>query len=111
MMPKNISLAGCDYVQMYLYKHLFSRFLTSNACCTNKQTEAVEALIQELPKFRLKAVPDDCGECLICLEEFHIGHEVRNISKHCEGINQLLMHKFRYNTIYANVLFWSQCFP
>jgi len=45
-----------------------------------KQTEAVEALIQELPKFRLKAVPDDCGECLICLEELHIGHEVLNIS-------------------------------
>ncbi|KAL0729772.1 hypothetical protein Bca4012_025865 [Brassica carinata] len=42
-------------------------------------TEAVEALIQELPKFRLKAVPDDCGECLICLEEFHIGHEVRDL--------------------------------
>ena len=45
-----------------------------------KQTEAVEALIQELPKFRLKAVPDDCGECLICLEEFQIGHEVLYVS-------------------------------
>ena len=67
------------------------------------QTEAVEALIQELPKFRLKAVPDDCGECLICLEEFHIGHEVLNISfpNICEGINQLLMHKFCYDTVFA----------
>lgn len=40
------------------------------------QTEAVEALIQELPKFRLKAVPTDCSECPICLEEFHVGNEV-----------------------------------
>lgn len=36
----------------------------------------MEALIQELPKFRLKAVPTDCSECPICLEEFHIGNEV-----------------------------------
>jgi hypothetical protein len=36
----------------------------------------VEALIQELPKFRLKAVPTDCSECPICLEEFHVGNEV-----------------------------------
>lgn len=43
------------------------------------QREAVEALIQELPKFRLKAVPTDCSECPICLEEFHVGNEV-NIS-------------------------------
>ena len=43
------------------------------------QREAVEALIQELPKFRLKAVPTDCSECPICLEEFHDGNEV-NIS-------------------------------
>lgn len=40
------------------------------------QTEAVEALIQDLPKFRLKAVPTDCSECPICLEEFHVGNEV-----------------------------------
>lgn len=38
----------------------------------------MEALIQELPKFMLKAVPSDhCSECLICLEEFHVGNEVR----------------------------------
>jgi E3 ubiquitin-protein ligase SIS3 len=41
------------------------------------QREAVEALIQELPKFRLKAVPTDCSECPICLEEFHVGNEVK----------------------------------
>jgi len=40
------------------------------------QREAVEALIQELPKFRLKAVPTDCSECPICLEEFYVGNEV-----------------------------------
>ena len=40
------------------------------------QREAVEALIEELPKFRLKAVPTDCSECPICLEEFHVGNEV-----------------------------------
>lgn len=40
------------------------------------QREAVEALIQELPKFRLKAVPTDCSECPICLEEFRVGNEV-----------------------------------
>ncbi|KAK4402387.1 E3 ubiquitin-protein ligase SIS3 [Sesamum angolense] len=41
--------------------------------------EAVEALIQELPKFRLKAVPTDCSECPICLEEFYVGNEVRGL--------------------------------
>ena len=45
------------------------------------QREAVEALIQELPKFRLKAVPTDCSECPICLEEFHVGNEVKQ--NHC----------------------------
>jgi hypothetical protein len=45
------------------------------------QREAVEALIQELPKFRLKAVPTDCSECPICLEEFHVGNEVKQ--SHC----------------------------
>ncbi|RXH77616.1 hypothetical protein DVH24_039587 [Malus domestica] len=43
---------------------------------TQAQREAVEALIQELPKFRLKAVPTDCSECPICLEEFHVGNEI-----------------------------------
>ncbi|KAG2327947.1 hypothetical protein Bca52824_010675 [Brassica carinata] len=61
---------------------------------TPAQTEAVEALIQELPKFRLKAVPDDCGECLICLEEFQAGHEVRGLpcahNFHVECIDQWL---------------------
>jgi E3 ubiquitin-protein ligase SIS3 len=37
----------------------------------------VETLILELPKFRLKAVSTDCSECPICLEEFHVGNEVR----------------------------------
>ncbi|GFZ12032.1 similar to SUGAR-INSENSITIVE 3 [Actinidia rufa] len=46
---------------------------------TPAQREAVEALIQELPKFRLKAVPTDCSECPICLEEFHVGNEVRGL--------------------------------
>lgn len=41
------------------------------------QREAVEALIQELPKFSLKAVPTDCSECPICLEEFRVGNEVK----------------------------------
>ncbi|CAI0545787.1 unnamed protein product [Linum tenue] len=43
---------------------------------TPTQREAVEALIQELPKFRLKVVPTDCSECPICLEEFRVGNEV-----------------------------------
>ncbi|KAL3628720.1 hypothetical protein CASFOL_027766 [Castilleja foliolosa] len=37
------------------------------------QREAVEALIQELPKFKMKAVTIDSRECPICLEEFHVG--------------------------------------
>ncbi|CAN4088268.1 unnamed protein product [Withania somnifera] len=43
------------------------------------QREAVEALIQELPMFRMKAVPTDCSECPICLEEFLVGNEVRGL--------------------------------
>lgn len=46
------------------------------SCLGWMQREAVEALIQELPKFRLKAVPTDCSECPICLEEFRVGNEV-----------------------------------
>lgn len=80
MMSKKIPLAGCDYVQIYIYHISVLTYLKSKTWCFDKQTEAVEALIQELPKFRLKAVPDDCGECLICLEEFHIGHEVLSIT-------------------------------
>lgn len=40
----------------------------------------MEALIQELPRFRMKAVPTDCSECPICLEEFRVGNEVRTCS-------------------------------
>lgn len=61
---------------------------------TAAQREAVEALIQELPKFRLKAVPTDCSECPICLEEFHMGSEVRGLpcahNFHVECIDQWL---------------------
>eukprot|EP00250_Pteridium_aquilinum_P012200 c20565_g2_i1 orf=462-1721(-) len=46
---------------------------------TQSQREAVEGLIQQLPKFRLKAVPTECSECPICLEEFHAGNEVRGL--------------------------------
>ncbi|KAM7273712.1 hypothetical protein ACFE04_028376 [Oxalis oulophora] len=58
------------------------------------QREAVEALIQDLPKFRLKAVPTDCSECPICLEEFHVGDEVRGLpcahNFHVECIDEWL---------------------
>ncbi|KAH9611761.1 hypothetical protein KSS87_009025 [Heliosperma pusillum] len=61
---------------------------------TTAQREAVEALIQELPKFRLKAVPTDCSECPICLEEFHVGNEVRGLpcahNFHVDCIDQWL---------------------
>lgn len=54
----------------------------------------MEALIQELPKFRLKAVPTDCSECPICLEEFHVGNEVRGLpcahNFHVECIDEWL---------------------
>ncbi|XP_051123309.1 E3 ubiquitin-protein ligase SIS3 [Andrographis paniculata] len=61
---------------------------------TPAQREAVEALIQELPKFRMKAVPTDCSECPICLEEFHVGNEVRGLpcahNFHVDCIDQWL---------------------
>ncbi|KAF5206915.1 E3 ubiquitin-protein ligase sis3 [Thalictrum thalictroides] len=61
---------------------------------TTAQREAVEALIQELPKFRLKAVPSDCSECPICLEEFVVGNEIRGLpcahNFHVECIDQWL---------------------
>lgn len=61
---------------------------------TPAQREAVEALIQELPKFRLKAVPTDCSECPICLEEFRVGNEVRGLpcahNFHVECIDEWL---------------------
>ncbi|CAA0820903.1 E3 ubiquitin-protein ligase SIS3 [Striga hermonthica] len=61
---------------------------------TPAQREAVEALIQELPKFMMKAVPTDCSECPICLEEFHVGNEVRGLpcahNFHVECIDQWL---------------------
>ncbi|KAL3642452.1 E3 ubiquitin-protein ligase sis3 [Castilleja foliolosa] len=58
------------------------------------QREAVEALIQELPKFTMKAVPIDCSECPICLEEFRVGNEVRGLpcahNFHVECIDEWL---------------------
>nr|XP_043635644.1 E3 ubiquitin-protein ligase SIS3-like isoform X1 [Erigeron canadensis] len=46
---------------------------------SENQRQAVEILIQELPLFSLKAVPTDCSDCPICLEEFHVGDEVRGL--------------------------------
>ncbi|CAI9267209.1 unnamed protein product [Lactuca saligna] len=46
---------------------------------SDAQRQAVEILIQELPLFSLKAVPTDCSDCPICLEEFHVGDEVRGL--------------------------------
>ncbi|XP_015967724.1 E3 ubiquitin-protein ligase SIS3 [Arachis duranensis] len=61
---------------------------------TPAQREAVKALIQELPRFSLKAVPTDCSECLICLEEFREGNEVRGLpcahNFHVECIDEWL---------------------
>ncbi|KAH1254920.1 E3 ubiquitin-protein ligase SIS3 [Glycine max] len=61
---------------------------------TPAQREAVEALIQELPSFRLTAVPTNCSECLICLEEFHVGNQVRGLpcahNFHVECIDEWL---------------------
>lgn len=36
--------------------------------------EAMDALIQAIPKFRLKVVPADCSEC--SMEDFHVGNKV-----------------------------------
>ncbi|KAI3684527.1 hypothetical protein L6452_33751 [Arctium lappa] len=46
---------------------------------SSAQRQAVETLIQELPLFSLKAVPTDCSDCPICLEEFHVGDGVRGL--------------------------------
>ncbi|KAI7731223.1 hypothetical protein M8C21_021572 [Ambrosia artemisiifolia] len=46
---------------------------------SENQKQAVEALIHELPLFSLKAVPTDCSDCPICLEEFDVGDEVRGL--------------------------------
>ncbi|XP_071733338.1 E3 ubiquitin-protein ligase SIS3-like [Rutidosis leptorrhynchoides] len=46
---------------------------------SENQRQAVEILIRELPLFSLKAVPTDCSDCPICLEEFHVGNEVRGL--------------------------------
>lgn len=43
------------------------------------QREAVESLIEQLPKYLLKTVPGDCNDCPICLEEFQVGNEVRGL--------------------------------
>lgn len=43
------------------------------------QRTAVETVIQRLPIFTLKAVPTDCTDCPICLEEFHVGQGVRGL--------------------------------
>ncbi|KAL4559707.1 hypothetical protein LXL04_031851 [Taraxacum kok-saghyz] len=46
---------------------------------SDAQRQAVEILVQELPLFSLKAVPTDCSDCPICLEEFHVEDEVRGL--------------------------------
>ncbi|KAI5385498.1 hypothetical protein KIW84_072194 [Lathyrus oleraceus] len=60
----------------------------------SSQREAVEALIQELPKFMLKVVPTDCSECPICLEEFRVGNKVHGLpcahNFHVECIDEWL---------------------
>ncbi|GJZ05926.1 E3 ubiquitin protein ligase SIS3-like protein [Tanacetum coccineum] len=46
---------------------------------SENQRHVVETLIQHLPLFSLKAVPTDCSDCPICLEEFHVGDQVRGL--------------------------------
>ncbi|XP_024976975.1 E3 ubiquitin-protein ligase SIS3-like [Cynara cardunculus var. scolymus] len=46
---------------------------------SDSQRAAVETVIQRLPIFVLKAVPPDCSDCPICLEEFHVGQGVRGL--------------------------------
>ncbi|XP_023752349.1 E3 ubiquitin-protein ligase SIS3 [Lactuca sativa] len=46
---------------------------------SESQRTAVETSIQRLPVFILKAVPTDCSDCPICLEEFHVGQGVRGL--------------------------------
>ncbi|QCD86655.1 E3 ubiquitin-protein ligase [Vigna unguiculata] len=61
---------------------------------TEAQKEAMEASIQELPTFKLDAVPTTCNECLICLEEFCAGNQVRGLpcghNFHVECIDEWL---------------------
>nr|GEU58186.1 E3 ubiquitin-protein ligase SIS3-like [Tanacetum cinerariifolium] len=44
-----------------------------------KLRAAMDTVIQRLPVYILKAVPMDCSDCPICLEEFCIGQEVRGL--------------------------------
>ncbi|PWA67561.1 zinc finger, RING/FYVE/PHD-type [Artemisia annua] len=46
---------------------------------SENQRQALELMIQELPLFSLKAVPTDCSDCPICLEEFRVGDQVRGL--------------------------------
>ncbi|KAJ9568253.1 hypothetical protein OSB04_004219 [Centaurea solstitialis] len=46
---------------------------------SDSQRAVVETVIQRLPIFVLKAVPPDCSDCPICLEEFHVGQGVRGL--------------------------------
>ncbi|PWA44432.1 zinc finger, RING/FYVE/PHD-type [Artemisia annua] len=53
-----------------------------NAASTNLpevQRAAMDTAIQRLPVYILKAVPTDCSDCPICLEEFRVGQEVRGL--------------------------------
>ncbi|KAK8465805.1 hypothetical protein PHAVU_009G179400 [Phaseolus vulgaris] len=41
--------------------------------------DAIESSIQELATFTINVVPTNCNECLICLEEFCVGNQVRGL--------------------------------
>ncbi|KAL9314138.1 hypothetical protein ACSQ67_019590 [Phaseolus vulgaris] len=43
------------------------------------QKDAIESSIQELATFTINVVPTNCNECLICLEEFCVGNQVRGL--------------------------------